>query len=451
MRSLTALIALALAACAAETSSPAVADHFELVQGGAQQGVLGLPLDSLIRVRLIDDMGRPMPGIAVTWSVASGGGALPSVTQVTDASGDASAQWQLGYGPDPQQVRVSTPGAAPFTVTVEAPAAEFTRLAVGNSFACGLDADDLAWCWGSNFYHTLAQDSLDWSPTPLQVGDGSLHFIQLAAGDSHICGRTATGEVWCWGARFSGQLGDGGTGASSPVPTRPTGLPAIIAIDAQWDGTCGIATDASLWCWGMVGTEGPFVVPTVRFGGNRFRQIAMGDRFGCGILADSTIACFGSNLSGELGQGTAVGSSVTLDPIATPIKAVALDAGSDGACAITTARDLYCWGTMAGMPGHRFSDADRGMPSRSTQDSPALRISLGWTCGAIWRAPTSPRLLCPQGYTRDIEALPSIVEFDFGYATLCLRAAGGVTFCKNYSDAGDPLPFAYEGSAIPAP
>ncbi|HVX88268.1 MAG TPA: hypothetical protein VG940_05020, partial [Gemmatimonadales bacterium] len=53
------------------------------------------------------------------------------------------------------------------------------------------------------------------------------------------------------------------------------------------------------------------------------------------------------------------------------------------------------------------------------------------------------------GWTRDIEALPAIVDVQFGYATLCLRAVGGVTFCKNYSDQADPLPFAYEGTAIP--
>jgi hypothetical protein len=92
-----------------------------------------------------------------------------------------------------------------------------------------------------------------------------------------------------------------------------------------------------------------------------------------------------------------------------------------------------------------------GTPTSSTLDYPVLHISLGYYCGAIWRSPASPRLLCPQSYTTDIEELPGIVELQFGYATLCLRAVGGVTFCKNYSDLSDPLPFAYEGTAIPAP
>ena len=50
------LAAALMVACSAETSSPAVVDHWEVIQGGAQLGTLGLPLDSLVRVRLVDEM-----------------------------------------------------------------------------------------------------------------------------------------------------------------------------------------------------------------------------------------------------------------------------------------------------------------------------------------------------------------------------------------------------------
>lgn len=452
MRSWIAISALALTACTAETSSPAVAERFEAVQGAGQSGVLGLPLDSLIRVRLLDDQGRPMPGVAVAWAVASGGGALTFATQVTDATGETQAQWRLGFGPDPQALRLSTPGVETFTVGAEAPAAEFTALAVGNSFACGLDVDGVAWCWGGNDGGTLGTDSVTWARIPVRVGDGTLRFVQLAAGDNHVCGRTATGAVWCWGHRYTAQLGDGMTGAGSSTPVQPTGLPAVTAIDAGDRGTCAIANDSALWCWGGVAGQATRLVPAHLFPGTGFRSIALGDNFGCGILTDSTVACWGDNAFGQLGQGTTSGTSATLLPISVPLTATTLDASSIGACAITTVRELFCWGEMYGMPGHLYSDAGRGTPTRSTQDSPASRLSLGYYCGAIWTSPSSPRLLCPQGWTRDIEALPAIVELQFGYATLCLRAVGGVTFCKNYSDQIDPDPFGVRGVAIrPAP
>ena len=411
------LVAALIVACAAETSSPAVADHFEVVQGGNQTGILGLTLDSLLRVRLVDDQGHPMPGVAVTWSVTSGEGSLPFSTLTTNATGEAVAQWHLGFGPGIQEVRVVTPGVEPLTVVAEAPTAEFTQLAVGNSFACGLDADGIAWCWGGGDYlGTLGTDSVSWTAIPLRIGDGSLQFAQLVAGDNFACGRTAAGAVWCWGARFYAQLGDG-VGAGSSAPVQPTGLPALTSIGAGDEGTCGIAADATLWCWGKVAADATRPVPAPMFPGTSFQRIALGDLFGCGILSDSSVVCWGDNSSGQLGQGT-----------------------------------LYCWGNMSGMPGHNYTDAARGTPTISYQDSPALRISLGYYCGAVWQSPSSPRLLCPVGYVAtDIENLPSIIEFSFGYATLCLRAAGGVTYCKNYSDQGDPLPFAYEGTGVPAP
>lgn len=444
------LLALFLGACAAETSSPAVADHFEVVRGGGQSGVLGLPLDSLVRVRLLDDRGRPMPRVAVAWSVASGGGTLTFVTPSTDDAGEASAQWRLGLGSDAQQLRVSAEGTTALTIGAEAPAAEFTQITAGNSFACGLDADGVAWCWGGNSGGTLGRDSVSWTQRPLRIGDGTLRFVQITAGQGHACGLTGAGSVWCWGSRYYAQLGDGITGAGSSTPVQPAGVPALTTIDAGNDGTCGVATDSALWCWGRVGGVS-LPVPAIEFPGTGFRRIALGDNFGCGILADSTAACWGDNGYGQLGQGTATGSSAALLPIAVPITATAIDANIDGACAITIARDLFCWGSMEGMPGHLWNDPTRGMPSRSVQDSPVLRISLGYWCGAIWRSPSAPRLLCPQGWTKDIEVLPAIVDLSFGYGSLCLQAAGGVTFCKGYSDVTDPVPFANEGTAVPAP
>lgn len=451
MRSLIALSALALAACAAETSSPAIPGRWEVVQGDSQRATLGAPLDSLVGVRLLDDAGRPMPAVAVTWRVSSGGGRLSWSTPVTDGEGIAWASWDAGLGPDPQTLTLSTLEFAPIVLTGLPDPAEFISLAVGAGFGCGLDADGIAWCWGSNYEGNLGTDSLYWSATPVRIGEGTLRFSELVAGLWHVCGRQADGTVLCWGDNSRRQLGRITAGPGSAVPTAPSGLPPLASIDAGDFGTCGVATDTSLWCWGAVAGQATRPVPSLEFPGTGFREIALGDNFACGILADSTVACWGDNTFGQLGQGTTTGSSAALRPITAPISATGLDASSIGACAVTAQRDLYCWGEMAGMPGHGYADATKGSPSRSAQDFPVLRISLGYYCGAVWRSPSSPRLLCPQSWTRDIEALPAIVEVKFGSETLCLRAAGGVTYCKSYSDAAGPRPFDFSGTGINAP
>ena len=107
---------------------------------------------------------------------------------------------------------------------------------------------------------------------------------------------------------------------------------------------------------------------------------------------------------------------------------------------------------MYGIRDHYWGNATRGTPSRVAEYSPARRLTLGYYCGAIWQVGASAKVLCPQGWTQDIESLNSITDLQFGWYTLCLQAVGGVTFCKNYSDQIDPLPFAVRGVAIaPAP
>ena len=51
---------------------------------------------------------------------------------------------------------------------------------------------------------------------------GGRSFTRVAAGDNHACALTTAGDMYCWGANASGQLGDG-TFATRLVPTLVDG------------------------------------------------------------------------------------------------------------------------------------------------------------------------------------------------------------------------------------
>ena len=85
------------------------------------------------------------------------------------------------------------------------------------SFTCGVTTGNAAYCWGSNTQGQLGaattqlcELTVPCSVTPIAVG-GGLAFDAVTTGAEFACGVTTTGQGYCWGQNFYGQLGDGTT------------------------------------------------------------------------------------------------------------------------------------------------------------------------------------------------------------------------------------------------
>lgn len=88
------------------------------ISGANQTALAGTspPLPLVVQVR--DQFGNPVPGVAVTFSVVTGGGTVSQIPVTTDASGNATAPgWVLGKVAFPQILR-----AAVGTITAQADA-----------------------------------------------------------------------------------------------------------------------------------------------------------------------------------------------------------------------------------------------------------------------------------------------------------------------------------------
>lgn len=106
----------------------------------------------------------------------------------------------------------------------------FTSIAANDAnstlnHACGVTTVGDAYCWGNNEHGQLGAVStetcafpgtglsVDCSTVPVSV-TGGLSFTRIdvgGAGEPHSCGTATGGDVYCWGANGSGQLGDGTT------------------------------------------------------------------------------------------------------------------------------------------------------------------------------------------------------------------------------------------------
>lgn len=159
---------------------------------------------------------------------------------------------------------------------------------------------------------------------------------------SHVCVLDPDGRAFCWGANNWGQLGDGTTVSRPlPVPVETT-LRFDRILTTGRAASCARVAQASgpgpRWhCWGLVGlglaeggggwlhgidstTPEPFPLAGLEFGHLEFNQgVADGEarKHVCGVASNGGLYCWGSNESGQLGNGSATDRAVPT-PVISP-------------------------------------------------------------------------------------------------------------------------------------
>jgi hypothetical protein len=258
-------------------------------------------------------------------------------------------------------------------------ATSFSAYSTGT--VCAAKSDGSAWCWGSNSYGQLGNNTTTSSPSlPVQVLTGAgtpLTNVKKVAMDAYngytACALDGSGSAWCWGYGSSGQLGNGGTGNSSvavPVLTQSGGaqLTGVADIVVGYDHVCARMTDKSAFCWGSnsYGQVGVGVPPmtTMQF---LYPQaltslqmhvvsISVGSQVSCVATDTGDVYCWGNNTNGVLGNGLTSGiaivpAQVTLAPDAggaalSGVAEVQLLYYGYGVCALKAAdRSIWCWGS----------------------------------------------------------------------------------------------------------
>jgi cysteine-rich repeat protein len=134
---------------------------------------------------------------------------------------------------------------------------------------------------------------------------------EVATGGDHTCVVSFDGRVRCWGAGEDGRTGQGKTDdlGDTEVPSE--------------------------------GIDLPFPGPV--------QAIGLGDGFGCALLTNGSVMCWGRNANGRLGIGTDDAAVLdergdVLTPVQLTIPAIALAVGRQHACVIHQGGAVRCWG-----------------------------------------------------------------------------------------------------------
>lgn len=452
-----AALTVFLGACTAETSSPAVADHFEVVGGAGQTGTFGRALDSALVVRVVDDRGAPMVGKRLTWTVTAGGGTIEAASAETGVDGIAQARWRLGTLIGTQAVQVRGDGLPTLQVTADVDGLRASAVAVAGDAACALDPDGHPWCWGGHYWYQYAPNAT-YGDVPVRID--SVHaFTSITAGIDHFCALTGTGEAWCWGAGDRGELGTGAQQTVTIVPTQVAGGHAFTSITASWYTTCALDPAGQAWCWGTpgdgsLGTGSASVLSPapVQQGTTAFASIAMGYEHICALESNGQAWCWGHQDVGQLGDSLGIGSPVPRQ-VAGPTRFRSITAGDHFTCAIALDGTTWCWGAPPIQPYRERPTptmlATAGMSAVvgdyefmvGLQAHRPLSAGLSWYVGA-------PEELGGGALTEMPGGLYGIRQIALRWATICMVRSDDVVFCAGevpgHGSTAEPV-------AIPAP
>ena len=279
--------------------------------------------------------------------------------------------------------------AAP--VHAQAPDGANIQAAAGGFHSASLKNDGSVRTWGLNSWGQLGNGRMGgldgWrenTSTPAQAKDDAGNklsgIVFIAAGYHHNIALKRDGSLLAWGANSYGQLGDGSR-EDRPLPVTVKGpgnkdlLKDIVKVAAGYHYTVALKKDGTVWIWGHNGSgmwgqggggqlgtgaggkeENRFIlVPAqvVGAGGQGYisgvREIAAGARHTVAMKKDGTVWAWGSNSSGQLGDGTTSNSCFPVQVKApggkgylTGIKAVA--AGVAYTAALAEDGGVFAWG-----------------------------------------------------------------------------------------------------------
>ena len=225
----------------------------------------------------------------------------------------------------------------------------------GERFTCGMTGTASAACFGQGERGQIGNGdrASAWQPTP--VATLATGVAGISAGRDHACAHTQQGGAWCWGSGDAGKLGNGGF-VDALVPAAVVGLQSgVTQVVAGGWFSCAVA-DGSARCWGSnaagslgIGTVGgEFSVPVGVVGLDQgVAFLAAGEYHACAIRNGGGLKCWGSNGSGELGDGTTFDRPVPVDVLGLNVGVIDAALGRGFTCAVTSAGAVFCWGQNA--------------------------------------------------------------------------------------------------------
>jgi len=189
------------------------------------------------------------------------------------------------------------------------------------------------------------------------------HWSMALSSTGSPCGPLVAGSVWVWGHGGSGQMGNGGTVANNPTPTRMNnggmGNNTMVAIAAGYDHGLALKNDNTMKAWGrndlgqcgIGNTTSPqtnaATVDLTNIGGRTISKIAAGQHHSLILCSDNTVWTWGYNTYGQLGDGTTTNSPLPVQANLTNLggrTVIAIEGSANTSFVVCSDGTVWAWG-----------------------------------------------------------------------------------------------------------
>jgi alpha-tubulin suppressor-like RCC1 family protein len=252
-------------------------------------------------------------------------------------------------------------------------------VSAGSSSACALLADHTVVCWGDNSRGELGNGTRVGSPTPAAV-PGLNDITAISTDDQHACALHATGSVSCWG--WSGRLGPIEDAGDQLSPTLVPNLKDAVSVSADPYRSCAVTARGVAECWSYVSP------PKVVRGFAHVRAFSSSldgqqTEHTCAVIGGGTVKC--QSPYPYMGQ---VGIGVTLTKKVVTVRGLhgvrSISASSFYTCAVPRRGGVKCWGSNeSGQLGDGTTETRFRPVSVRGIDKPAPRVSVDAFAG-LW-------------------------------------------------------------------
>jgi len=263
-------------------------------------------------------------------------------------------------------------------------------ISYGQEMGCAVLSSGGVKCWGFNSFGQVGDGTTTNRSTPVAVSGLSSGVTGISVGIASYssCALLSSGGVKCWGGNSYGQLGDGTTTTRS-TPVDVSGLSSgVSAISVGDRFTCAVLSSGAAKCWGSNGsgqigdgtTTNRYTPVAVSGLSSGVSAIAAGGTHTCALLTTGGVKCWGNNSNGRLGDGTTTWSNFPVDVSGLSSGVSAISAGGQHTCALLTTGGVKCWGfNSSGQLGDGTITNSSTPVNVSGLSSGVTAISTGWS------------------------------------------------------------------------